>query len=233
MSSYQFVNSLAACYGQQGGRTGASPVEPANPQDFYNPNGQNPYPNCYSPQQGHYSQQYNGHEAMMDYTQLHSQGHRLGLNPGGSGSPTPPLINNNTILSTSVPRPAAASCKYADPANPVSKSGGVSSPQDLSTGPSRSPVPTKQPATQTAVGGVSPAAPARHATSPASAGGQTTSSTVSQSSASPASSTSSTSTGGGGGGGNATNSSSTKGGSSSNPPQIYPWMKRVHLGTSK
>ncbi|KAL0271404.1 UNVERIFIED_CONTAM: hypothetical protein PYX00_008508 [Menopon gallinae] len=216
MSSYQFVNSLASCYGQQGGRAGASGVDPASSAaDFYNPNGSGAYPNCYSPQQSHYQQQQhygnvNGHEAMMDYTQLHSQSHRMN-------------IHHNSTSPVSV----TATPPYADSTS-LSKSG-VSSPQDLSTGPSRSPGPltvsttTKIPSSGTSA--ISPTTPARLATSPVSAGGQTTSSNVSQSSASPASSTSSTSTGGGGSGGGG-------GGNSSNPPQIYPWMKRVHLGQS-
>lgn len=257
MSSYQFVNSLASCYGQQGGRTGTSPVDPASSTaDFYNPNGGQAYPNCYSPQQSHYQQQQhygnvNGHEAMMDYTQLHTQSHRMNIHHNNTSpvsvTATPPLINNNNLMTNPVNNitqrgVTAPSCKYADSTS-ISKSG-VSSPQDLSTGPSRSPGPltvtttTKIPSSGTSA--ISPTTPARLATSPASAGGQTTSSNVSQSSASPASSTSSTSTngggsggGGGGGGGNSSSNTSTKGGSSSNPPQIYPWMKRVHLGQSK
>lgn len=256
MSSYQFVNSLASCYGQQAGRTGASPVDPASSTaDFYNPNGgQNYPPNCYSPQQSHYQQpqhygSVNGHEAMMDYTQLHTQSHRMNIHHNNTSpvsvTATPPLINNNNLMTNPVNNitqrnVTAPSCKYADSTS-ISKSG-VSSPQDLSTGPSRSPGPltvtttTKIPSSGTSA--ISPTTPARLATSPASAGGQTTSSNVSQSSASPASSTSSTSTnggggGGGGGGGNSSSNTSSKGGSSSNPPQIYPWMKRVHLGQSK
>ncbi|EEB13912.1 Ultrabithorax, putative [Pediculus humanus corporis] len=255
MSSYQFVNSLASCYGQQGGRTGASPVDPsAATPDFYNPNGAgNAYPNCYSPQQSHYPQQQhyanvNGHEAMMDYTQLHSQTHRMSIHHNSTSpvsvTATPPLINNNNLLTNPVNNinqrnVTASSCKYADPSS-ISKSG-VSSPQDLSTGPSRSPGPltvtTTSKITSSATSAISPTTPARLATSPASAGGQTTSSNVSQSSASPASSTSSTSTGGGGsggggGGGGSSLNSSSKGSGSGNPPQIYPWMKRVHLGQS-
>lgn len=259
MSSYQFVNSLASCYGQQAGRTGASPVDPAAAAaDFYNPNGGNAYPNCYSPQQSQYQQQQhyggvNGHEAMMDYTQLHSQSHRMNIH--NSTSPvsvmaTPPLINNNNLVANPVNNinqrnVTAPSCKYADSSS-ISKSG-VSSPQDLSTGPSRSPGPltvtTTSKISSSASSAISPTTPARLATSPVSAGGRTTSSNVSQSSASPASSTSSTSTGGGGSGGgggggggsggNSSLNSSSKGGSSGNPPQIYPWMKRVHLGQSK
>lgn len=103
--------------------------------------------------------------------------------------------------------PVPPACKYAE----SSSSAGVASPQDLSTaGPGRtSPlVVTKPP----------PATPlASPADKPC---------TVS----SPASSTSSTSSQDAG-----ANSSTkgTKSGSGGNPPQIYPWMKRVHLGQSK
>lgn len=102
--------------------------------------------------------------------------------------------------------PVPPACKYAE----SSSSAGVASPQDLSTaGPGRtSPLVTKPP----------PATPlASPADKPC---------TVS----SPASSTSSTSSQEPG-----ANSSTkgTKSGSGGNPPQIYPWMKRVHLGQSK
>lgn len=101
--------------------------------------------------------------------------------------------------------PVPPACKYAE----SSSSAGVASPQDLSTaGPGRaSPLVTKPP----------PATPlASPADKPC---------TVS----SPASSTSSTSSAEPG----ANSSKSGKSGSGGNPPQIYPWMKRVHLGTSK
>lgn len=104
------------------------------------------------------------------------------------------------------PPPVPPACKYAE----SSSSAGVASPQDLSTaGPGRSsPLSTKPP----------PATPlASPADKPC---------TVS----SPASSTSSTSSQEAG----AASGKNSKGGSSGgNPPQIYPWMKRVHLGQSK
>nr|ACZ60640.1 sex combs reduced [Oncopeltus fasciatus] len=206
MSSYQFVNSLASCY-QQGGRP--PPDGPQSP-DYYSNVG---YPGCYSPQQygSGYVQQNPAAAAaaaagMMDYTQLHGTNHqRLAshLQPLGSG-PVSPALNNNTVTNLS----GGSSCKFAEGS---SGGGGLASPQDLSTttaGPRSTPPKT---------GLHSPSA-ARAPSAPAPA---------SQTSSSPASSISSS-------------SSTTQGAAakspgqqaSSNPPQIYPWMKRVHLGQS-
>ncbi|XP_046683881.1 homeotic protein Sex combs reduced [Homalodisca vitripennis] len=237
MSSYQFVNSLASCYQQgQAVRSGASPVDPSHPQhpqasspgsEYYNanPGVVSSYApgGCYSPQQ--YAGQYMHQSGdMIDYTQLHSSHNRLGVghlqplhhHTVSSPGAVSPILNNNTTVTNL----SSNSCKYADSTTATTN---VSSPQDLSTGgqPARSSSPIKS----------TPASSARtsasaSATSPATSAAQNSSTAASQSSSSPASSTSSNSS-------NTGNNSTSKTGTSGNPPpQIYPWMKRVHLGQS-
>nr|CZQ42535.1 Sex combs reduced [Blattella germanica] len=196
-----------------------------------------------------------GGGATVTHLQQHHQHSASNASPGGVTPPlgvvTTPggtLLNNNSVASNS-------SCKYAD----STLTTGVRSPPDLSTtggGPPRSspPIQSQQSSNSSASGSkstvTSPSAASSanttsgsavrasggsSATSPAATGQQpttgstTASSAVSQSSSSPASSTSSTSSTTG-----STNNNSKQGGgsTSSNPPQIYPWMKRVHLGQS-
>lgn len=238
MSSYQFVNSLAQCYGQQARPAGTdqgSHQTAAPGADYYNPNAAaaSSYPPaCYSPPQ--VAPQYPQHPyatpapghglqpTMGDYTQLQPQ--RLATNASSHlhhaspGAQSPGMLN------------PAASCKYAD----STSSTGVASPQDLSTtgAPTRSTPPLSNTQSSTNVTITSKTSgltsPLSVSTSPA--GKQTnTSSTASQNLSSPASSTSSTSSNEKTG----TNNNNSKSGSTPNPPQIYPWMKRVHLGQSK
>ncbi|XP_050296622.1 homeotic protein Sex combs reduced isoform X1 [Anthonomus grandis grandis] len=236
MSSYQFVNSLAQCYAQQG-RAGEQPHQAASPGgDYYNPNAAtaaNYPPACYSPPQvgpqgyaGHpYAAPAPGHglQPMGDYTQLQPQripgatagSHMHHASPGGQ---SPGMLNPST------------SCKYADSTSSAS----VASPQDLSTNapPNRAtpPLSNVQPSNN---GNATITSNKSGLTSPLSVstspGIKPASSTVSQNLSSPASSTSSTSS-------NEqkvnTNNNNSKSGSQGNPPQIYPWMKRVHLGQS-
>lgn len=238
MSSYQFVNSLAQCYGQQGRPGGEQGHQAASPGgDYYNPNAAaaSSYPPaCYSPPQ--VGPQYTPHpyatpapghnlQPMGDYTQLQPQripggnaSHMHHVSPGGQ---SPGMLN------------PSASCKYAD----STSSTGVASPQDLSTNgpPTRSTPPLAS--TQTSNNSNATitskssglTSPLSVSTSP-SVKQATGSSTASQNLSSPASSTTSTSSNEKAG----TNNNNSKSGSSSgNPPQIYPWMKRVHLGQSK
>lgn len=256
MSSYQFLNHLG--YPQtgnqgQGGRSGASPVDPTEgspSSDYYNPNAGvvGSYAvgsGCYSPQAQYnaaavqYMQQ--SPSGMMDYTQLHSATHQrlsqhlqpLNSLPSPENLPSPILNNNNNGSSTVTVSGAGGigsqSCKYADSTTgaPTGTPNGVASPQDLSTSgpPTRSPGPLNIKTSRSS--GASSVALA----SPPLLGAQNSqhSGPASQASSSPASSTSSSSTPG------ANNSSSGNGGKSSGggPPQIYPWMKRVHLGQSE
>ncbi|GBP93611.1 Homeotic protein Sex combs reduced [Eumeta japonica] len=244
MSSYQFVNSLASCYGSQGAR-GGTPGEQTHPAlgapaaDYYNPNAAGgAYPNaCYSPPQvPHYPQHpyvppaaatHMQPQAMIDYTQLHPQ--RI----GGTAShlhqhsnPSPGTLSPN-LLANPPSAAAAASCKFADSTSTT----GVASPQDLSTstGTGRTS-PGFGVGGQTA-GGQNPsgklglttpiASPVEHKAN------------VTQNISSPASSTSSNESNeaNNSNSGNAKNTK-TAANAQANPPQIYPWMKRVHLGQS-
>lgn len=238
MSSYQFVNSLAQCYGQQGRPAGAEQGahQASTPGgDYYNPNAAaaSSYPPaCYSPPQVAQYPQHPyatpaapGHglqPTMGDYTQLQPQ--RLGGNASSHLHHASPGAQSPGILNPS------ASCKYAD----STSSTGVASPQDLSTTgpPTRSTPPLSNVQSSTNVTITSKTSgltsPLSVSTSPA--GKQTTaSSTASQNLSSPASSTSSTSSNEKSG----SNNNNSKSGGTPNPPQIYPWMKRVHLGQSK
>ncbi|XP_008560610.1 homeotic protein Sex combs reduced [Microplitis demolitor] len=269
MSSYQFVNSLAACYGGQQPQQQQPRPSPNSPSealqaaspagnDYYNPNAATTgYPTpCYSPQQ-HYPQhpyatpasglQHPAPTGMIDYTQLQPQPR---LNATASqhtmhaqqsqhhsqhhsqsqilSDPTAPLLQGVTPSSA----PSTSSCKYADSTSSTS----VASPQDLTTSTSRnSPTPlagtSKSSTTITSPSGssVRPSV-AASASSPPSGSSRavaegSTSLTTASSASSPASSTSSTSSTG-------NNSSNKANSSNSNPPQIYPWMKRVHIGQS-
>ncbi|XP_060524374.1 homeotic protein Sex combs reduced-like isoform X2 [Cylas formicarius] len=233
MSSYQFVNSLAQCYGQQG-RGGDPAHQAASPGgDYYNPNAaaSNYPPACYSPPQvgpqypSHpYAAPAPGHglQPLGDYTQLQPQripgaanSHLHHASPGGQ---SPGMLN------------PSASCKYAD----STSSTGVASPQDLSTNnaPTRStpPLTGNQPANSsnaTISSKTGLTSPLSVSTSPPGKAAAA-SSTASQNLSSPASSTSSTSSNEK----SNSNNNNSKSGNGSNPPQIYPWMKRVHLGQS-
>lgn len=236
MSSYQFVNSLVNCYQQNAAAAAVTRNEnsPGLDGGAPSPNSADYYANygnqCYSPSGatvGHQQYQYlqsPSNPAMMDYTQLHpSQQQRLGMqnqhhqHPNhiqhGQLSPTaasPNLINNNVNLN----------CKFENesPHRPNMPLGpnGLSSPQDLTT------------SSTTPTGRTSPIMIKTSASSRTTPTGTVPPGPVSQSSSSPASSEcSGTSTPGP----NSSNSGNGKG--SGNPPHIYPWMKRVHIGTSK
>lgn len=185
MSSYQFVNSLASCYGGQGG--GRSPVEPQSPEYY---GAAAPGYGCYSPQgYAGYVQQ----PPVVEYAQL---GSHQALAQAG------PRIGQLGPVQVQQP-----SCKFE----------GLGSPQDLSTQPARTASPA---------GLASPRAgpaPSQASSSPAS-----TASTSSQ----PAASTPAPPQQAQQNNNNNSTSANSKS-SQQNPPQIYPWMKRVHLGQSK
>ena len=155
--------------------------------------------------------------------------------------PTSPLLQAAAVAAAAAAagQATATSCKYAD----STSSTNVSSPQDLttSTNARNSPAPVLgAPGTSKAggsgqltspPGGSSRSAVAASVSSPPSGSGRgvgegSSTLTTASSASSPASSTSSTSSTG-------NNSSNKGGGSGGNPPQIYPWMKRVHIGTSE
>ncbi|XP_015178953.1 PREDICTED: homeotic protein Sex combs reduced [Polistes dominula] len=170
----------------------------------------------HQPPSQHHPQQH--HPQTQQQAQLHQD-------------PTTPLLQAANAPSA----PSTSSCKYAD----STSSTGVASPQDLSTSTSRnSPTPLVAPGTSKSASGLTspPGTSSRSSVAAASAAsppsgtprnvadGNSTLTTASSAS-SPASSTSSTSSTG-------NNSSNKVNPSGSNPPQIYPWMKRVHIGQS-
>lgn len=169
--------------------------------------------------------------AHLQHLQHHGGGGVVGVgglpSPGGAISPISSALNNNVVGMPSAA--GGVQCKYEVTASAAATPNGISSPQDLTTSAApppgaRSPPPAIMKSVRSSGGG--PVA----GSSPAAQG------PVSQTSSSPASSISSTSSnggGGGGGGGNGPAASGGKQGSGQNPPQIYPWMKRVHLGQSE
>jgi hypothetical protein len=206
MSSYQFVNSLAACYNPTGGRGDPSAT------DYYGGGGGGqggqgqPYPNCYSPQIATAPSGGNGGNAVGNYY---------------GGSPTPNHVVTNLssefrgqgVVSPAVGVASLGSCKYAGTPTTNNNNPGtqnqnsvllegpeLGSPQDLTTGSGASSAgssvcstPRSPPLVQGSKGG-----------------NQSNNSSSNNSNSSP-------------------NTGTTKG----NPPHIYPWMKRVHLGQSK
>lgn len=255
MSSYQFVNTLAQCYAaEQSGQTGSANAQAS--QDYYNMN----YPNCYSPNLAAHAQQYGQYSLMMTGSGGGggAAGSGGGQNPGGGGA-----ADNGFSVATSSQQqqqqqpqqppqqqPTATGQRGSANQSPITSSscnrvGG--SPQDLSRAsdgetPNLCQSTTSLGALQQPKTPDTPSSPMGTTASPSSGSKDATS-------------TDRSSTGGagaGGGGASSCNNNSsgsknnkhTGGGASSdadsegksstnNPPQIYPWMKRVHLGQSK
>ncbi|XP_063598115.1 homeobox protein Hox-B5 isoform X1 [Penaeus vannamei] len=222
MSSYQFVNSMSACYGQRG--QDASGVN----TDYYGAS-VNSYNNCYSPplqQYGGYtpsglsavpngSEFPGGGSAGVVVTSASAGGSSVGT-PSGSGGNTTPgpsvqgrLHQTSTSPAATPQASSSASCKFA-PTPESSTANPVGSPQDLSV----------------SAGGNGP-------------GSSSSGSGSEQNSSSQGGGGGSSNSGGGGegaeGGESLEGASGSAGGSSSGKPapQIYPWMKRVHLGQNQ
>lgn len=241
MSSYNFVNSLA-CYsqpqlGQQqshpannnnSSTTSAATGQSGNSEYFsssaYTPN---LYPNT---PQAHYGNQYNlgGQQTpadMVDYTQLQPQ--RLLL----------PNQQQQQQQSAQQPPLNANSCKYASATDNISTNNNnttaISSPQDLTTGRDLSPKLSPNSVVESVARSLN-----KNATGAVSSTNQSNNplgvnvnhTTVPLSMHSPNGGDSDSSDESGNeAGGSSQNSSGKKG----TPPQIYPWMKRVHLGQSE
>jgi Antp family, other len=238
MSSYQFVNSLASCY----------PNNAANPANSTSGNGpQNDYfpgsaytPNIYSGgPQSHYPspQSYNplaasaagaqqpGNTEMVDYTQLQPQKF---------------MLNQQQAL-------GQASCKYAGDGQgngtPNINQTSISSPQDLSTARDISPkLSPSSVVDNVAVRSLSKQAASQHSTNnnnnTVTNNNSKTNNTNPSTNSSHLQSTSLPMRSPDGDESDASSDSGTEGGSGTGngkkgPPQIYPWMKRVHIGTSK
>lgn len=238
MSSYQFVNSLASCYPNNA--TNSTNSTTANgPQNDYFP-GSAYTPNLYSgAPQSHYPnpQSYNplsaatataqqpGSTEMVDYTQLQPQKF---------------MLNQQQAL-------GQASCKYAGDGQgngtPNINQTSISSPQDLSTARDISPkLSPSSVVDNVAVRSLNKQAASQHSNnnnnntltnnnSKTSTNSNTNNNSHLQSTSLPMRSPD-------GDESEASSDSGTEGGSGTGngkkgPPQIYPWMKRVHIGTSK
>lgn len=236
MSSYQFVNSLASCYpnnnnsnsttgnGPQNdyfpGSAYASNIYPGAPQSHY------PTPQTYNPLTSANGQQ-PGTTDMVDYTQLQPQKF---------------MLNQQQSLSQ-------GGCKYGADGQgngtPNINQTSISSPQDLSTARDISPKLSPSSVVENvAVRSLNKQAASQHSTNNNnnnsiannnSKTNNTNSSTNSNNSH--LQSTSLPMRSPDGEESDASSDSGTEGGSGQGsgkkPPQIYPWMKRVHIGTSK
>ena len=218
MSSYQFVNTLAQCYEANAQLQGSSAAGVATgaAADYYGMQ----YPNCYSPA----TQGYQGAAGAAGYTNMMNTAPSTGA---ASTQPPPleyaPTSSSTTSLSTHTPSssrrspgPGAAGAGGGGTPAPLTtanvackyQDSNVGSPQDLSTTSSGggTPHPGGMP------GGLkSPDSDIEDdddPTSPMSPGDKE-------------------------GGASSSATSTKKEDSKSTPPQIYPWMKRVHLGQSK
>ena len=203
MSSYQFVSSLAQCYEANAQLQGAG-AGAAAPQDYYSMQ----YPNCYSPATQGYAQQY---ASMMGGAAPPSQDYT----PPSSSStltqaPRPSLSRSPGVGAATAPSLTPAPLTQTNVQSCKYADSNVGSPQDLSTTSSGgTPQPGGMPggpkSPDSDIEDSEPTSPM--SPSPGGGGGASSSGTA----------------------GSTTKKEDTK----STPPQIYPWMKRVHLGQSK
>lgn len=246
MSSYQFVNSLASCYPQQNhpsatnnnntststgtNQTGNSDYFPAS---SYTPN---LYPN--TPQAHYGNQAYNlgGQQNpadMVDYTQLQPQ--RL-LLPNQQQQQQQVQQPQPQPQQTVQPSMNPNSCKYGNdgiPTNNNNNTTSISSPQDLSTARDISPKLSPNSVVESVARSLNKNATVNvsstNQTNPLGLNNNVNHTTVPMSMHSPNGGDSDTDSESGNEAGGSQSGSGKKG----TPPQIYPWMKRVHLGTSK
>uniref|UniRef100_A0A336LLT5 CSON002405 protein n=1 Tax=Culicoides sonorensis TaxID=179676 RepID=A0A336LLT5_CULSO len=234
MSSYQFVNSLASCYPQSSlnqaattnnNNSNVANANPNTPSDYFPPSAYTPnlYPgagqNHYSSGQGGYGGigAQPGQNDMVDYTQLQPQKFLLNQqqqqNAQQAQQPGQPPVNSQ-------------SCKYAN--DSISSAGtgnstSLSSPQDLSTARDISPKLSPNSVVENVTRNLNKVVASGVNNSNNSTNHN--SNTGPLRSPEPDDSDASSESGGEGGGGQSSNGK--KG-----PPHIYPWMKRVHIGTS-
>ena len=222
MSSYQFVNTLAQCYEAnaqlQGGGVAGGVAGGAT--DYYGMQ----YPSCYSPATQGYAAP--GAGAAPGYTGMMA-GAGGAAPPGPAAAPPPPSEYAPASSSTtSLSAPAPGSRRSPGPAPGHQTPGGgvtpapltaanvnmkyqdsnVGSPQDLSTTSSGgTPQPgAMPPGLKSPDSDIEDSEPTSPMSPEEKEGGASSSAT-----------------------------STKKEDSKSTPPQIYPWMKRVHLGQSK
>ena len=263
MSSYQFVNTLAQCYAEQQNAAAASAGQTNQQMDYYNMNYPNSYsPNLgQAANYNQYSLMMSGQAAaamasmsasVASNSEAASAGTYSGM-PNSGQQANPP---NQQRQSNHSPMNNCANKYEATGLVP----GG--SPQDLRTSSETEGTPQpKTPSSPSAAGSQPPLSPllssttsnvaasaaasaAAAAAAVAAAAAAANSSTSNNSNSSNNVSGSGNSSGGSGGTSgnrsskqNSSNSASEDGKTSSssggNPPQIYPWMKRAHLGQSE
>lgn len=246
MSSYQFVNTLAQCYAEQAGQANQ------NTQDYYNMN----YPNCYSPNLAAHAQ-YGQYSLMMSGTNG-AAGAAANTGGGGTTGSSTGGTTGSDFNSSSNSAPGQRTSANQSPVTAQQVVGGagprLGSPQDLSrTSDGEGPAGCQS--TTSGLGALNPTSAPKTPDTPVSSstnqGHHPPLSPTSPSSSSKSQDNSTDRGGGGGGPGGGANVNSNNNNNSSssnnvqkgsgsegksstnNPPQIYPWMKRVHLGQSK
>lgn len=240
MSSYQFVNSLASCYpnnasGNANSSAASGPQNDYFPGPAYNPNlyssaPQSHYPNHpqgYNPLSVTTTNSQPGSTGeMVDYTQLQPQKFMLNQQQAVIGQ---------------------ASCKYAAEGQASGTPGinqtSISSPQDLSTARDISPKLSPSSVVENAARSLNKQAASLHTTNNnnnniSNNNSKTNNTNSNTSNNSHLQSTALPMRSPDGDESDASSDSGTEGGSGNGsgkkgPPQIYPWMKRVHIGTSK
>ncbi|CAL4149349.1 unnamed protein product [Meganyctiphanes norvegica] len=236
MSSYQFVNSMQACYGQRAQDTSAAAAAAAVNTDYYGAT-VNSYNNCYSPP----LQQYGGYTPSGITAALQNGADFAAAAVAASAATGATTVPSITSAPTPVGTPSASGGGSTTPGPAVPTSAVQGRLHQTSTSPSTTP--------QANASSVSckfsstPESSTRPVGSPqdlsVSAGGSGPGSSNSGS----GTEHNSSSQGGGGGSGStaggdegedvegASGSSGTSN-TKSTSPHIYPWMKRVHLGQS-
>ena len=261
MSSYQFVNTLAQCYAEQQNAAAAGTAGGGhNQQDYYNMNYPNCYSPNLGNNYNQYSLMMSGQAAAAmasmassaastdtstyaNNTSLMAEGNSFGVTPKQEQrrSANSPMNNCANKYETGT---VGGGGRSVPP-------GG--SPQDLRTSSENEGTPQpKSPSSPSAAGNQPPLSPLLSSTTSQVTSAAAAAAAVAAAAAAASSNTSSNSSnnvsnsGGGGGSGasgnrsssnkqNSSNSTSSEDGKSSsgNPPQIYPWMKRAHLGQSE
>jgi len=230
MSSYQFVNSLTSCYGQRPDAT--SGVVP-NPADYYNPQA---YANsCYGSAAATAASAAAAAVAAGQPPSSPAYGGYLSHNGGDHHHNSHPHHSHHAASAHALSAYSSGGC----PPQQSSRLGGLSSG---SLGGGQGGAPNRTPTPSSCKYALDSAASPQDLSTSSTGAGQ--SSEGSRSSPATASggptgtsggrgASSSSGTGGNQSSSNDNNNSSNKSGSGGQQPQIYPWMRKVHVGQSK
>lgn len=237
MSSYQFVNSLPSCYPQpnhpsgtnnNNSSTSSGTNQTANSDYFPSAYTPNLYPN--TPQAHYGNQAYNlggqQNPDMVDYTQLQPQ-RLLMPNQPQQQQQQPQQQNAPQTLNPN-------SCKYGSDGintNNNNSTPSIASPQDLSTAREISPKLSPSSVVESVARQLNKnsSVSSTNQTNPLGLNNNVSHTTVPLSMHSPNGGDSESDSESGNEAGGSQNGSGKKG----SQPEIYPWMKRVHLGQSK